>query len=865
MMRRSLFLLLLVWASTSPAHAQISGTLSAPDGKPEGGVEVFINRSTFRAVTDDFGQFTLQGVPAGLHELVAYKRGFKLYRAPMRVQAGRSYTLNLTFASTEKKAKGKSTAESVAAFSEALLGPEGVLLFNPDHPVQVEANGTTFRVLSGPVLIEYPNAGYRITAYFAPHAFQSVADAAYCYQEYQGSNVNQNMSVERTRLAAYHGSLRHWLASTVAGKSREEGFMEFDEAGNPLPGPLPAIPSATPGYSRLRFDHPVVIQYKEQGKTVLSATDPVDVSANGMPINPRALRAEGPSSKPGLAYQLPLDYRPIRDIEGTYAEALRYFYEKVYVQTDKPYYYPGEPLWFKAYINYYNPGWRDSLSDVLYVELLSAREKVLVERIARIENGMSSGDFILPDSMPAGMYYLRAYTNLRLNFGDSGLFTKPLRVLRITDKVDPSHAAPAAPPSSLLTVVPDKKSYFERDKITLDLQLTDGLPLAGAHFSVSVTDAAQVLPVPEAQNILNTYPIGASEIPKIDELDRRIERGVSFFGQFLNNKGEPEKTQLSFIQWKTGDVLSAETGDDGMFWQTGLQFTDSALFSYKSDKAKGRPYGKVVIQPREIPRLHKPDSPDIRIAQAGTVQRIFSEYEVPKDSKLLEEIEITGKRPEDSDFERAKRRPYGMPDYTLTAKNLNVNSGNLLYALVGKVPGLMVNPGQGVVYFTRAYGTSITQPANPLVTINDVPMAGDAGTILQTIDFNTIESIEFTKRLNVLYGSQGSNGVIAVYTKAGAAVDKTDPNFQTIKLPGFSRTRKFEAPDYTRTREDVAQADYRSTLLWNPYVEPDVKAGTAQVSFFASDLAGLYRVVVEGVTGDGKPVRAEVYLTIEEK
>lgn len=862
MKSRSLLLAFFAVLPATIAWAQISGIMLAPDGNPEAGVEIFINRSTFRAVTDDFGQFSLLEVPPGFHELVAYKRGFTLYRAPMRVQSGKSYSLNLKFASTEKKARGKSTPAAVAAFSEAILGPEGLLLFSPDAHVQVETMDNKFRVFSGPVVIEYPNTGYRITAYFSPQAFQGPSEAAYCYQEYQGSNVNQNMGVERSRMAIYQGSLRHWVTAVIAGKSREEGFLEFNEEGKSLDSPPPATPSATPGYSRIRLERPITVQFQGQDKTVLSATDPIDASNTGILINPKGVQLDGAMNQPGLANQLPLDYRPIKDIEGTYAEALRYFYEKVYVQTDKPYYYPGEPLWFKAYVNYYNRGWMDSLSTVMYVELLSAREEMRVQKTFRIERGMSHGDFILPDSLPEGTYYLRAYTNLRLNFGDSGLFTKPLPVLRLTDKAEHVPTQPATEPSKL-QIAPDKQVYKTRDKISLDLRLAEDLSKS-AHFSISITDAAQVIPIPEKQNILNAFPIDPREIPRIEELTHRIERGVSFYGQFLNTKGQPEKTQLSFIQWKTGDVISAETGDDGMFWQTGLQFTDSAQFSYKSDKAKGRPYGKVVVQPRDIPRLERTDAPEIRLMQAGNVQRIFSEYEVPKDSKLLEEVEIRGKRPQDTDFERNKRRPYGMPDYTLTSDRLNVASGNLLYALVGKVPGLIVNPSQGVVYFTRAYGTSFTQSAGPMVTINDIPMAGDAGTILQTIDFNTIESIEFTKRLNSLYGSQGANGVISVYTKTGMSVDNTDPNFQTIKLPGFSRTRPFQAPDHGTSKND-GPADYRSTLYWNPEVTTDEATGTARISFFASDLAGLYRVVVEGVTSEGRPVRAEIFLPIEER
>lgn len=858
----SALLLLFGLLVASDAFAQISGTLHAPDGTPQAGVVVFLNRTTLRSVTDDFGQFIFQNVPAGFHELVAYKKGFALYRAPMRVQADRTYNLNLTFASTEKKARGKSTSASEAALSEALFGSEGLMLYNPDTRPEAEVSGQKFRVLSGPVVMEYPNAGYRVTAYFSSSTFQSVAEAAYSYEEYQGSNVDQNMAVERARQAVYAGSLRHWLSATVAGTAKAEGFVAYDPSGQQLAEPPAAVASATPGYFRINLDQPIEVQYRDQPKTKLSASSPVDVSAGGIPINAKAVLADGPMNRTSLAQLLPIDYRPLQDIEATYAEALRYFYEKVYVQTDKPYYYPGEPLWFKAYINYYNQTWRDSLSDVLYVELLSASQEVKRQFMFRIDKGVSKGDFIFPDSLEAGTYYLRAYTNLRLNFGNTGLFTKPLRVLSITDKVDPISYAHTATSSSL-TVTPKQKSYRVRDKITLDLHL-EGAAGNGASLSVAVTDAVQVIAIPEPATILNNYPINANEIPKIRELDRRIERGVSFFGQFVNNKGLPEKTQLSFIQWKTGDFLTAETGDDGMFWQTGLQFTDSAKFSYKSDKAKGRPYGKVNILPREIPPLEKPDSPELPIVKVGAVQRVFSEYEVPKDSKLLEAVEVRSRRTDNEEFERGKKRPYGRADQTLTTKNLNLASGNILYALAGKVPGLVVNPVEGTIYYSRAMGTSFTQSPSPLVTVNDIPMAGEAGPVLLSLDINNIESIEFTKRINVLYGAQGNNGVIAVYTKMGAAVDTKDPNFQTIHLPGFSRSRTFIAPTHDQPKGESAPADYRSTLYWNPDVNVDA-SGVATLSFFASDLAGIYRVVVEGVTSDGKPVRAETYLSIEER
>lgn len=863
MRRQTLFSILFFFMSgLLPAVAQISGILTDPKGKFVANAEVFINRTTIRATTDDFGQFSLNGIPPGFQEVVAYKKGLALYRGPMRIQAERTYNLKLQLQPEEKKVRGKASDTDMADFSRALLGDEGLMTIN-EKQVDVLKLDNKYAVLSGPVIIEYPNTGYRINAYFSSSNFIDASTAALCYQEYQLSDVNQNIAYEKTRMALYRGSLRHLLMALAVGKASQEGFTVTDVAGNTVDMTQMVTPSSIAGYFRMKPDGPLTVKFLDKTST-LTATTPLDFNKLGILLNSQALQTSGAMSQPSLAHQLPVDYLPISgDVESSYAEALKNFYEQVYVQTDKPYYYPGEPLWFKAYLNYYSEAWRDSLSDVLHVELLNPEHEALNHRMYRIERGTSHGDFILPDSIPPGIYHLRAFTSLQQNFGDAHLFTKPLHVMKMTDKADPVQQQPLSEHQTVV-ITPKKDKYHPRELITLEFSVNGSEGAGPSNLSVAVTDAAQVIPIPEATSIMKNYPIDGKSIAKINDLKYRNEKGISFYGKFLNNKGIGEKTQLNFIQWKTGDVLYAETGEDGMFWQTGLQFTDSARFSYKSDKAKGKPYGKVIVLPREEPAFHAPVVAPLKVVEVGSIQRIFSDYEVPKDNTLLDEVAVKASRINNDDVERAKKRPYGRADRTLTAKQLNINSANLLWALVGKVPGLVVNPVDATVLFSRAQANSIIGPVTPLVTVNDIPMGGDPGQTLLAIDPNIVESIEFTSRINVLYGSQGANGVIAVYTKSGISMDTTDPNFQTIKLPGFSRVRKFQAPDYSNPTTDATAGDYRATIYWNPDVQTSAN-GKAEVTFFAADLPGMYRVVVDGITADGKPIHGEVYLSIEEK
>ena len=59
--------------------------------------------------------------------------------------------------------------------------------------------------------------------------------------------------------------------------------------------------------------------------------------------------------------------------------------------------------------------------------------------------------------------------------------------------------------------------------------------------------------------------------------------------------------------------------------------------------------------------------------------------------------------------------------------------------------------------------------------------------------------------------------------------------FDEIKVKGFSASKKFYSPDYSKPTDNHARADYRSTIYWNPFVST-AENNQAQVSFYAADL-----------------------------
>ncbi|WP_046244819.1 TonB-dependent receptor [Hymenobacter terrenus] len=102
--------------------------------------------------------------------------------------------------------------------------------------------------------------------------------------------------------------------------------------------------------------------------------------------------------------------------------------EKAYLHLDRPVYATGETIWFSAYVVDATRHQLDSLNQVLYVDLLSPQQKVVARRTLRLQGGRASGDLDIADSLAAGTYVLRAYTNWMRNAGDNFVYSRRLNI-----------------------------------------------------------------------------------------------------------------------------------------------------------------------------------------------------------------------------------------------------------------------------------------------------------------------------------------------------------------------------------------------------------------------------------------------------
>ncbi len=150
--------------------------------------------------------------------------------------------------------------------------------------------------------------------------------------------------------------------------------------------------------------------------------------------------------------------------------------DRVYLQFDKPFYQPGETVYFGAYIRN-GTDLRPSIkSDILHVEFIGPKGNVEKEIKIIAKNGKAVGDFTLDANAPGGMYKVKAYTNWQKNEADTVFFEKDLQVQNIVL------------PNLKMKLDFERKAFGAGDEVVakLELNTNENKPLVNQNFKYVV-------------------------------------------------------------------------------------------------------------------------------------------------------------------------------------------------------------------------------------------------------------------------------------------------------------------------------------------------------------------------------------------
>ena len=870
---------------------------------------VFINNTTIGSITDLEGNYQIiTQIPPNL-ELVASFVGYVTKVEEVTVGYRNSITIDFSLEPQQsvlsevelKSRRDRVWERNLSRFEDVFIavpddpiGSKLVEILNPwvidFEQVKVDKGSNYVKAKAqAPIIIDNNALGYKIEFYLQDYRWSKTSSRYYGQMFFTEKTPNDQKQAEfwrKNRESSYLGSSRHLIQSLILNQSAVQGFSMYESIESPMgrertnsydvelgktifPLPVDSVRrvSLKNGNFRIFWPKRVEIHYLKKYALneyysdfynpiswIIAPTGYFDVYRDGIPAVPTQLVLSGRMGRQRVARTLPYDFVPDLQFDDFVVEvdsSKRAFdqwnklREQPYLSTNKDYYYPGEGVWLGGRMIYQNQLLADSLSSVLYVDLLNEKSEVLQQEIFPIDSGRIAGGFTLPENLQAGDYFLRAYTQWMRNYPDQDIFLRPIPVLEKGTEI--RFQAPeeidyfgdlAVKLEKLINPVP------RGIELQVDLSILDELEQAtGAEFTVSLTDGDLVSPIKTRPTILKALEWLDTE-EKEDQkliLNHQIDFGITVEGRFSSTrKRDPIIHPITLVLDDLADYGLVYTDSSGYFRATGLNFTDSATIYAAALGSKKNPYGSIALIQKRNP-IHRGSFPKLsyQLAQSKVGnQRFDIKGEFIQMEEFIKEEKI--ERLQDSNY------GYGEPDKKVTPEMLDNWPGASLAGIVGMQfgNGKLGNFNYGV------------KAGNPLIIIDGsryLYAEGESYTdVLDRYITDEVTSLSIYTFSAPVFGMAGFAGVIMFETKRGERFGPTtetkfdNTGFQSFRIRGYSPVSAFE----NSIAED-APVQVRPTIYWDPKGKLTTENKVYSIKALLSREVEKVNLVIEGITQDG--------------
>ncbi|MFD2200215.1 TonB-dependent receptor plug domain-containing protein [Shivajiella indica] len=428
----------------------------------------------------------------------------------------------------------------------------------------------------------------------------------------------------------------------------------------------------------------------------------------------------------------------------------------------------------------------------------------------------------------------------------------------------------------------------------------EGEGFEGGNYSVSVTDANEV-PYSLTSNIISYLKIeselkGRIHQPKQFFSDKRDDEGIelimlthgwrrfnwesvlegkienkNFIEQGINITGtvSPKsegKRGLTggiinvFSKGKQEDFIAVEFGENGKFIIDDLDFQDTTLLTISANDRRHKELVNLELDP-PLSKYEQWEgfNPEINAFEISPVLREYLKNVEKRKAATasygeMEVVEIDEFVVQSEKFDPTQEeitRIYGKGDASLRPEDIGGFEGyvDIWQLLQGRFAGVRIIPspmGGAPTIQIRGVG-SIEAGGAPLVLLDNSPIDPSFAGSISPRELASVEVFKDAATLAV-FGTQGANGAIALYTKRFAGIGEMGDGVFNLRFPGYSIARQFYMPRYDN--ESNPAPDYRSTLFWNPKIIWN--GNQADIEFFNNDVVQKYKVVVQGIDKSGR-------------
>lgn len=849
---RSLFLtLLLLSLSLSSSFAQKSlffGEIkNQVTGESIPGAHVFIPNTSYQTYSDSSGRFLLPNLALGYWKVKAFAIGFTMKELEVNLKNSRekqdiSLSPDTSFAPLQQSLSSKKFEKRIELFKTSFLGknyskaPDQIVLVNPEALI-FEKKGKETQVSSlEAIYFQNLETGYLVTSYFQPFILERGTEplADYAYFELEAKTAQDREAIRLKQLALFENSLEYQMVQLLSGQTK--GF-------NPSPDPK-VYYGETSGEYKLTFNQPSITTLPNGESVSISYSgEEVYLKSNGALVNPDQLKIQGEIEPHSPVFYLPSNFEgekiiQLKNLEKT-AEGMQ---ERIYVHTDRGYYWPNETILFKAYVRYGNVTFADELSKVLHVELLDDTGYPISHQVFRIENGLATGYLTQEKPLTKGNYILKSYTAWSTNYGENGVFHQPIQIL---DWDDFPTNIELESVSNGISFFSDKQTYGPNERVVLNIlaQNNEGKPLT-ANLSVAVLDLNQTQAFEEPFPISEALTLQKSTLD-LNSFTNESEFGITLEGIVYDLDQRPIRSNVELLINGFEEKVELKTESDGRFTLSNQQFEGSFEIAMKATSREGQGRNSKTLEIKSFGQgitLPQFDYRKSVLADNNFLSKEDILLELGEGEILLEEAVIESTRER-----KTGAMPYGSPSNVVDPSTLNLNGDTqqFLFLLSSQIPGMTVGGTPLAVSF---------RGGEPLVMINGVP-AALAGTpvidVLSRINVFGIERVEVVRRLVPTLGDQGRNGVISIITKTGKAYDEAiqaNMNaFQSFQFKGFPTNEELLS---------INQLDQLPTpvLYWNSNLITRESNLSERIEFTTNNQAGPMWLEIRGMTDMGEPI-----------
>ena len=352
-----------------------------------------------------------------------------------------------------------------------------------------------------------------------------------------------------------------------------------------------------------------------------------------------------------------------------------------------------------------------------------------------------------------------------------------------------------------------------------------------------------------------------------------LPRGLDVEGILTQgNKRKPIGQELLYLIANDSDAAlhQSYTDEAGRFTFKNIQYTDSTDLIFRViGKSKSRT--DLQIQFDSLQWNEHVGFKNYQIAAKSSAAR---KAIPPKQSQLLALSNSSGsdyvlQDPLASASSTAKKT-YNVPrlftaqdGQYLSMDNVAVGEKNNLFNLIetrfSGVRTLLIRTPAGGSRWTILVNRHVNAAPSKevMVLVDNIPV--DAEYLAKQINPQDIASMQLLNNSEaVMLGAAAINGAVVIYTRRNTAESlKKSPDFVQARLKGYQAYKSFYLPNHDSSADTAP--DYRSTVYWQPNVDNDSRS----LRYYNGDLTGRMRVVLEGFTTTGLPIRSVQYYNVE--